>query len=545
MIDWIANKLGFRRTRRDIKARFDAASNSPENREHWRYADGLAVNAAADPATRAVLRNRARHERFNNPFMAGQLRTLANDTIGVGPILQLITPNEIVNRAVERRWIEWARAVRLAAKLRLARITRACDGEVFIRLRTNPRLRCPVKLDLQLVEADQVTTPSLLPQLNRENVVDGIEFDEYDNPLWYYVLRQHPGDTGLWGTNPMEFTRIPADDIIHYFLTERPGQRRGIPECVSSLNITAERRNFRQSVLTAARAAASLGAAMLESEMDPDEDDVVAPFTSIPLEQGMLMALPHGAKASQMRPEQPSTNYGELDDRLIIEQARPLNMPRNIASGDSSRYNYASGRLDHQVYDRSNVVEQDDELVNTILTRVVSAWAIEATSIPGYLPGRAGQVYLPRENDPLWPVPCEWIWGERDHVDPSKQSSAQATRLKSRTTTYAREFARDRKDWRNEIEQSGREHEALDAAGLVSIDAQSTPRVLEVLRNVGTIGRDAAIELLTLMRISRPKAERMVSAALDAAVPGEEVPPRIRDRMVEQAVPGGNGDGHA
>lgn len=542
MIRWLANKLGLRRK---LRARFDAASSSPENREHWKYADNLAVNAAADPATRAVLRNRARYERFNNPFMAGQLRTLANDTIGPGgPVLQLLTPNETVNRAVERRWIEWAREVRLASKLRLARITRACDGEVFIRLRTNPRLRCAVKLDLQLIEADQVTTPNLMP--NQENVVDGIEFDEYDNPVWYYVLRRHPGDTGFWGTNPLEYTRIPADNIIHYFLVERPGQRRGFPEGVSSLNITGERRNFRQSVLTAARAAAALGAVMLESDIDPDEDDAVAPFTSIPLEQGMITALPNGAKGAQMRPEQPSTTYGDLDDRLIIEQARPYNMPRNIASGDSSRYNYASGRLDHQVYDRSNVVEQDDEIVNTILTRVISAWAIEATSIPGYLPGRAGQVYLPREDDPLFPVPCEWIWGEREHVDPSKQSSAQATRLKSNTTTYAREFARDRKDWRNEIEQAGREREALEAAGLVSIDAQTAPRVLEALRSARVIGKAAAIELLTLMRISRAKAERMVSAAIEtAAKAADEVPQRIRERMNEQAVPGSNGDGNA
>ena len=538
MIGWIARRLGYVRAGGDrsrLRARFDAASNAPETREHWRNADALSANAAADSVTRTILRNRSRYERFNNPFMCGQLRTLANDTVSIGPVLQLLTPNEGVNSKTERRWHEWASAVRLGAKLRLARICRACDGEVFIRLRTNPRLPCAVKLDLQLIEADQVATPTLLPQSQAQNLVEGIEFDAYDNPIWYYVLRSHPGDTGVWSATPRDYVRIPAEDIIHYFLVERPGQRRGIPEIVSSLNIHAERRNFRQSVLTAARAAASLGAALLETDADPDEQDLAAvPFSSLPLEQGMMTQLPSGSVAKQMKPEQPTTAYGDLHDRLITEQARPLNMPRNIASGDSSSYNFASGRLDHQTYDRSISVEQEDDLVNVVLTRIISAWCVEATSIPGYLPARAGQVYLPTARDPLWPVPCVWIWGERDHIDPGKEASAQETRLRSRVTTFAREFARVRRDWRNEIAQAAREYESLDEAGLIAVNPQLAPRIIEAMRSVNVVGEEATIEILTLLGVSRPKATRMVSAVKP------DIPPRVRERMVPA---GSNGNG--
>ncbi len=137
-------RAGERAGGRRLRARFDAAGSHNETRLHWANADSLAADAASDPAIRAILRQRARYERFNNGFTCGMLRTLANDVVGIGPALQLQTPNETVNSAVERRFDEWARAIGLARKLRLARQVRASDGEVFIRIVQNPAVRGPV-----------------------------------------------------------------------------------------------------------------------------------------------------------------------------------------------------------------------------------------------------------------------------------------------------------------------------------------------------------------------------------------------------------------
>src|SRR5690606_42021060 len=58
-------------------------------------------------------------------------------------------------------------------------------------LASNPRIDAPVKLDLRLIEADQVTTPDL--SALDEHSVDGIVFDSFGNPVEYHVLRAHPG----------------------------------------------------------------------------------------------------------------------------------------------------------------------------------------------------------------------------------------------------------------------------------------------------------------------------------------------------------------
>ncbi|MCS6896464.1 MAG: hypothetical protein NZM29_00695, partial [Nitrospira sp.] len=46
---------------RVIRARYDAAATSPDNRRHWANADGLSPNAANSPDVRRMLRNRARY----------------------------------------------------------------------------------------------------------------------------------------------------------------------------------------------------------------------------------------------------------------------------------------------------------------------------------------------------------------------------------------------------------------------------------------------------------------------------------------------------
>ncbi len=120
------------------------------------------------------LRNRARYEAANNSYARGMILTLANDCIGTGPRLQMLTGDAKANRRIEREFQRWSKAVRLAEKLRTMRMACAEDGEAFAILSTNERLTTPIQLDLKIVEADQVTTPELHLA---DGGVDGIVFD--------------------------------------------------------------------------------------------------------------------------------------------------------------------------------------------------------------------------------------------------------------------------------------------------------------------------------------------------------------------------------
>ena len=96
MLDWLRNILGRRDERarplnRMVRAKFDSAQTNADNRRHWANADGLSADAAASPAIRRTLRNRARYEVANNSYARGIVLTLANDVTGTGPRLQMLT----------------------------------------------------------------------------------------------------------------------------------------------------------------------------------------------------------------------------------------------------------------------------------------------------------------------------------------------------------------------------------------------------------------------------------------------------------------------
>ena len=119
---------GSRGGRRLVVAKFDSAKTTPENRKHWANADGLSPNAAINPEVRRVLRNRARYEVANNSYAKGIVLTLANDTIGTGPRLQMLTDDADANARIEDAFEQWSRAVDLPGKLRTMRLARAESG---------------------------------------------------------------------------------------------------------------------------------------------------------------------------------------------------------------------------------------------------------------------------------------------------------------------------------------------------------------------------------------------------------------------------------
>jgi len=122
---------------------------------------------------------------------------------------------------------------------------------------------------------------------------------------------------------------------------------------------------------------------------------------------------------------------------------------------NSSGYNYASGRLDHQTYYKSIRVEQA-HLGEVVLDRIFEAWVYEAQLLTQFAFMRR-LAYLPRQ----------WFFDGVEHVDPAKEANAQATRLTSNTTTLAAEYARQGKDWEVELRQRSKEKKLMAELGLL------------------------------------------------------------------------------
>ncbi len=480
MFKWLSNLFGRRSNAnndylraandklRAIRAKYDAARQTEDTRRHWANADALSARAANNLGVRSVLRQRSRYEVGNNCHARGITLTLANDMVGTGARLQCLYDDEKLCDQVETAWEQWAEAVGLAEKLHTFALSCVVDGEAFILLTTNPRHDSSVQLDIRLVDCDQISTPYGVPLV--PGMVDGIEFDPYGNPALYHMLRVHPGDLGVATASIMEFDRIPARSMIHWFRTDRPAQARGIPEITPALPIFSQLRRYTLAVLMSAEIAADFSLFIATDQAaDPDSPGAGVTAGAVDeIDKGMMTTLPAGYKPFQLKAEQPTTTHDQFTKSLLREACHCLNIPYNIATADFSQDSYAGGRMAQGVYQRYVEVRRK-HLINRVLDRIFAAWLDEATRIPGLLP----------KNMPAYAgsVPHTWFFDEWIHIDPSKEASATAAELANGTTTIADKCAQSGKNWRKQIRQRGVEIGMLMDNGALILPPGTMPPV--------------------------------------------------------------------
>ena len=424
-----------------INARYDAAQTTTASNEHWSSADGLSSRLSNSPGVRKVLRERARYEWANNCYCKGMLRTDADYVIGTGPRLQLMTPDDDYNQAVESRWQEWVCATRFNAKLWTGRLSWVRDGEVFAEYFTNYTLETPVKLDVMLIECDQITdSPTGADWLDIRRD-DGIIRDDFGNVIAYRKWPHHPGDR-LWIQG--EPDTIPARDMFHLFREERAGQTRGVPEITPALMLYPAMRRWTYAALGSAEKAARISG-VLKSTYAPDDPEAIAAMEEIYLEADSFLTMPEGWDITQLKAEQPAANYEMFKRAVVGEVARCLNMPYNIAAADSSKYNFASGKLDHVGWYKSTEIDQCT-IGERACTPTFKRWFYEASRVPGYLPEPPIVDEFDRHRAP----DHVWYWDGQDFIDP-REANAQDTALKNGSNTLTRLWARRGKDVAREL----------------------------------------------------------------------------------------------
>lgn len=463
MLKWLRN-LFTRRASREaelmaalrtaVRARYDSAQTTDENTRLWAQTDLLSVRAANSFGVRRNLRTRSRYEVANNSYARGITRTMANDLIGTGPRIQLRTPDVDFNKLVADKFTAWQRAVCHAEKLRTRALAWIVDGEGPALLVSNPHIKDPVQLDIWPLESEMFTTPDL--SYVGKPWVDGVELDSFGNPTAYHVLQQHPGDVYTEQRSPLKYNRVPADNVLFWIRKDRPGQVRGIPMLTPALELFAMLRRYMKAVLVSAELAADFSLFMKTDAPLDGTTTEPTPFETLNVERGMLTTLPVGSEVQQLASTQPNANL-EMFVRIVLREiARCINVPLNVAMGDSSGYNYSSGRLDHLGYHRGLTVDRAD-LEQQDNDRTFAAWYTEATLLPGYLPGAE------RYPDPAH----RWFWDGLPSIDPVKDATADSLLLEGHMKTLADHYAERGEDWEEQIDQIGIEQAKLKKLGLV------------------------------------------------------------------------------
>lgn len=437
-----------------VRTGYDAAATNRYNESHWLRADGRDADSIIlqDLPT---LRNRCRYEIRNNAYAKGITQTRANDLIGIGPWQQFQSDNPVLDKEIEDAFTAWSKSCDLSGRLTLAMILRQvcsleqdASGDGFILLTTTSRPKMGLaSLRLQTIESDRIATPwQRGGGIYDEKLKDGIELDEDGRPLKYYVLDRHPGASFVQSIG--DYKEVPAEFMIHYYQQDRPGQTRGVPRFTPSLPLFAYLRRWTLATVQAAETAANISGT-LETESMGTETEVEA-MDEVEIARNAFLTLPAGTKMQQIKPEQPASTYKEFKGELLNEIARPGCMPYNVAAANSADYNYASGRMDWQIYHRSIRTERGD-IEDTVLLKIIGAWYREQAIL---------------SNWPLVMPTRSTGWPGNEHVDPLKEANAQETRLRNLTTTLATEYAMAGRDWERELRQIKKEKDLMEELGL-------------------------------------------------------------------------------
>lgn len=334
------------------------------------------------------------------------------------------------------------------------------------------------KTRLRLVDPDRLCNP--LGQPDNDRIRGGVEYDENNIPIAYWIRERHPADVGvsIGNMQPKRWERfahaLGRPQVLHGFDPERAGQSRGVSAFAAALKGFRALSRFQDATLQSAVINA-LVVGFMQSSSGPEavsesfsaedltnfEGDREEFYKANPVKIGeaILPVLPLG---DELKLATASKDVGQFDAffrsiyRLICAT---LGVTYEEGSMDYSSTNYSSARA--AMIPAWKETEAFMGTIDAMLaTPFHAAWLEEAFE--------EGHIKPANDNAPSWYEAQEayakgrWIGPGRGYIDQTKEVAAAAGRLEAGISTLEDECADQGKDWVEVLDQ--REYELAEIA---------------------------------------------------------------------------------
>jgi len=427
----------------------------------------------------ARMQYRARDLAMNNDYARKFLNVVNSNIVGPGGIklkCQFIdregNPDLGDQARVEKQWQLWSKRkyCSVDGKLSwhdiqsLAIKTIARDGEVLIqKVRTK---ESKYFLKLRVLECDHLDTNHNQQLPDGRRIVMGVELDRNDRPRAYWLTSRHPGEYGSY--EHINRRRVPAEEILHLFITERPGQVRGVPWMHSAIRRLNMLGGYEEAELVAARIGASkmgfytsteatemIPDGVADDSQEYDDYDLVAE-----VEPGEFHRLPPGVDLTSFDPQHPTAAFPDFARAMLRGVTAGLNISYASGSNDLTDVNFSSIR--------AGVLDERDQW------RMLQNWFSDVLHNEIYDEWIGYQVE--HKGAPLTMLPADKIetkysdvaWQARgwDWVDPAKDIKAKIDEYFLGTTTLTEIAAAKGKDLNDIFKQRQSEIDLANSYGL-------------------------------------------------------------------------------
>lgn len=423
--------------RNRARARMFAASNTDRFGTQW---GGTPLTAdAIVERNQKVLVARSREQAANNDYAKSYIRMVHQNIVGPSGVMlqaQSVGNNGKLdtqaNEAIEWGWYNWGhrkncditgkRSWRQIQKT--AAISAAKDGEFMVRLVFGPDAgewgialqvldpqRCPVDLNVERTG-------------NGTFIRQGIEFNRYGKPLAYMFGSDDETDTE-YRVGGRNYVRIPAAEIIHGFLEDMVGQKRGLPWMATGLFRMRHLNGMEDAAIINARVGASkMGFIQWKEGHTPEflDDDDAEEMLVIDAEAGTFPVLPEGAELKEWNPQYPAGEFAPFYKTMLRGIAAGMGVLYNNLASDLEGVNFSSirqGTLD----ERESWKDLQEWLVESLIQPVFEAWLPRAL-LGGHLKANGrplNPAKLDKYSQVVW-QPRRWDW-----IDPRADVDAATT----------------------------------------------------------------------------------------------------------------------
>ena len=391
-----------------------------------------------------VLVARSREQWSNNDYVRNFIRLVHQNIVGPSGIqLQAKAKkprggyDKEANEAIERAWGLWSKkgncdvtgyhswrnfqalAVKIAAR----------DGEFLIRKCYGSEFG-PFGFSLQMLDPQRLSVRYENARFgeNGNFIRQGIEFNQYGKPIAYHFTSTDEWDAYYYSVSGRGFVRIPANQIIHGFVQDMAGQRRGLPWVSTSLFRLHNLQGFEDAAVQNARASASkMGFIQWKEGFGPECDENTDAASMINAEPLSFHELPEGAELAEWSPQYPSGEFQSFHKAMLRGAAAGMGVLYNNMAGDLEGVNFSSirqGTLD----EREHWKECQQWLIEELCQVVFDEW-LKLALLSGLIIKKNGQPLPPEKiatyQEIAW-QPRRWAW-----IDPRADVDGAVTSIRA------------------------------------------------------------------------------------------------------------------
>lgn len=418
----------------------------------WRGAYNASAEAT-DRYSRDVVRARARDLERNSDVATAVIGAYRRNVVGAGWRLQARTGREALDSQIEEAWERWCRPRNcdvtgqqsLMQMARMAVERKKVDGGILFKKCYTRGGFLPFKL--QALEVDELDGVTVTPHKKTARVIGGIEYDQYNRPLGYWIKRY-----ALDGFAEIDPEYVPAKDMIFLYSKRRPSQVREMSDLAPTIPRIRDLQEFMTAVSVKERIAACLSVFIKKTiptvgigmGRGSAQQDPRVSYEGKTITPGMIKELNAGDEIQVVNPSGQATDatqYAKLQQRLV---GAGQGLSYEATSRDMSQSNYSSARQGI-IEDELTYMEDRELILNVFLDEVYETFIVS-----GVL---AGLFDIPDfwDNKDKYFV-HDWVAAPKRWIDPYKEANAVKVALATGQKTFQEVCAEGGADWRDVVD---------------------------------------------------------------------------------------------